>query len=260
MAIITLISDWGLKDHFAGVVKGTILRYDPSIQIVDITHMISPFNFSQASFVLRNSYPDFPDGTIHIIGVNTDESTTQPHVAIFHKGQYFIGADNGIFSLAFDEFPEKVIVIDVIQDNHLFTFSTRDRFVKAACHIASGKRIEDLGYPVNKITERIHFKPVVEQSVIKGKVIYIDGYENLYVNISREVFEKASRQRNFSIKLRNSEYDINKISKSYRDTEPGNSVALFNSTGLLEIAVNEGNASGLLGIYLNDFIRIEFED
>ncbi|MGB4204810.1 MAG: SAM-dependent chlorinase/fluorinase [Bacteroidales bacterium] len=260
MAIITLISDWGLKDHYAGAVKGTILKYDPLIRIVDITHMVDPFNLLQASFVLRNSYPDFPDGTIHIVSVNTDESTKTPHVAIYHKNHYFIGADNGVFSLAFDETPEKIVVIEIIQDNNFFTFSTRDRFVKAAIHLASGKPIESLGYKADEVTKMLHFKPVVEQTVIKGKVIYIDRYENIFVNIAREVFEKAHQQREFTIKLRNSEYNINTISKSYKDVPPGDILALFSSTGFLEIAINEGNASGLLGIDIDDQVRIEFND
>jgi len=260
MPVITLISDWGPRDHYTGSVKGAILRHNPAIQIVDITHEIRPFSILQASFVLRNAYKDFPEGTVHIIGVNTDESEEQPHIAVFHKGHYFIGADNGIFSLAFDGFPEKAIEIGVVQDSDYFTFSTRDRFVKAACHIASGKPIEELGFVRTQLNEKHHFKPVVENSLIKGKVIYVDGYENIFVNITREIFEKIRRRRDFEIQLRHAEYQIVKIHKSYSDVKVGDYVALFGSTGFLEIAINQGNAASLLGIEVDDSIRIEFKD
>jgi len=260
MPVITLISDWGAKDHYSGSVKGAILRYDPNVSIIDITHEISPFNIIQASFVLRNSYRDFPGGTVHIIGVNTDESEQTPHIAVAYNGHFFVGADNGIFSLAFDGAPEKIIEIEVPQDTDFFTFSTRDRFVKAACHIASGKPIEELGHPRSHLTEKHHFQPVVEPSLIKGKVIYIDGYENLFVNITRTLFEQNRRQRAFEIQLRNTEYQISKISNSYSDVGVGEIVALFGSTGYLEIAINQGNAASLLGIEVDDVIRVEFSE
>lgn len=258
MPVITLISDWGSKDHYTGAVKGAILRHDPSIQIIDITHGINPFNILQASFVLRNSYPEFPEGSIHIVGVNTVESRQHPHVAIFHKGQYFIGSDNGIFSLAFDEAPEQITEISIFHDKAFFTFSVRDRFVKAACHIAAGKPIIELGTKRDSLTEKHHFKPVAEPSVIKGKVIYIDRYENVFVNITREIFEKTRGKRPFEIQVRNAEYPVSTISDSYSDVPIGNILALFGSTGYLEIAVNQGNAAGLLGLEVDDIMRIHF--
>jgi S-adenosyl-L-methionine hydrolase (adenosine-forming) len=258
MPIITLISDWGPKAHYTGAVKGAILRQDPTLVVIDITHEVSPFNILQASFVLRNTYKEFPTGTIHILGVNTDESKQHPHVVVINDGHYFIGADNGIFSLALDGSPEKIIEIEIPQDSDLFTFSTRDRFVKVACHIAAGKPVEELGFVRTQITEKHHFNPVIEPSLIIGKVIYIDGYENIFVNITREIFEKNRKQRAFVIQLRQSQYEINKIHTSYSDVGTGDIVAVFGSTGFLEIAINQGNASSLLGIVVDDYIRIEF--
>lgn len=263
MPIITLISDWGLKDHYIAAVKGAILRRDPTIQIIDITHQIEPFSLLQPAFVLRNAYHEFPEGTIHILGVNTVESVIQSHVAIYHKGHFFIGADNGIFSLAFGEIPEKIIVIDIPQDSDYFTFSTRDRFVKAACHLASGKPIEALGFQTKKINERLLFNPVVEQSSIKGKVIFIDGFENLYVNISKQLFDSVCRNREFSIVLRNSEYQVREIYTSYskrnNPEEEGDLVALFGTTGFLEIALNMQKAASMLGVKVDDPVRIDFK-
>lgn len=263
MAIITLISDWGLQDHYIAAVKGAILSRDPSIHIIDITHQIEPFSLMQPAFVLRNAYPEFPEGTIHIMGVNTVESLTQSHIAICHKGHFFIGADNGIFSLALGENPEKIIVIDIPQDSDYFTFSTRDRFVKAACHLASGKPIEGLGFQTKKINEKILFNPVVEPSSIKGKVIYIDGFENLYVNITKDIFESVCRNRKFSIVLRNAEYQVNEIHTYYcknnTHEEEEDIVALFGTTGFLEIALSMQKAASMLGVKVDDPVRIDFK-
>src|SRR5512133_2364165 len=99
MAIITLTSDWGLRDHYTGSVKGAILRQLPDAVIVDISHSIQPHNLNQAAFIVRNSYRNFPEGTIHIIGVIEEASIESPHTLVVHDGHYFIGADNGIFSM-----------------------------------------------------------------------------------------------------------------------------------------------------------------
>ncbi|MEZ5082541.1 MAG: SAM-dependent chlorinase/fluorinase [Bacteroidales bacterium] len=257
MPIITLTSDWGLKDHYAGAVKGAILSKMPEATIVDISHQIPSFEIEQAAFVLKNSYPDFPKGTIHILAVNTEESEKFAHVVIEKDGQYFIGNDNGIFSLLFEEVPENIIELTIAQDSDYFTFSSRDRFVKAAVHLAKGESLTELGSPKSGIVEKILLKPVVDQNVVRGHVMYIDTYENIITNITEPFFKEIRKNRKFSIIFRS--YSISKISQSYTDVPPGEIVALFDSNGYLEIAMNQGNAAGLLGLGYKDMIRIEFE-
>ncbi len=257
MGIITLTSDWGLKDHYAGSVRGTILSQMPKATIIDISHNVPQFNIKEAAFIVRNSYPSFPGGTVHIIGINTEESDIYPHVAAQVDGQYFIGSDNGIFALIFDENPEKIIELDIVQDSDLFTFSSRDRFVKAAIHLASGKKIEELGNVREKLTEKILFRPVIEKDLIKGMVVYVDNYENVITNITRTLFDKSKNGRKFRIMFRGGQ--INKISDSYSEVPVGEILALFGTTGHLEIAMNNGTASSLLGLYMDDSVRIEFE-
>ncbi len=257
MAIITLTSDWGTKDHYLPVVKGRLIKQLPDVNIIDITHDIPPFNSVQAAFVLKNCYREFPDGTIHIIAINTEESDKNPHTVVFADKQYFIGTDDGIFSTILDKKPEKIIEITITQDSDYFTFSTRDRFIKAATHILKKEKIEELGPERKSLNQKIAFKPVTEGNVIKGMVIYVDNYENVITNISQELFEKFSKGKNFRIMLRGEV--ITKLQQSYTDVAPAEIAALFNTSGLLEIAINQGNASSLLGLYLDDTIRIEFE-
>jgi len=259
MSIITLTSDWGLKDHYLSVVKAAILSRLPETIIIDISHQIPPFDLNQASFIIRNCWKGFPKGTVHIIGINTEAGIKSPHTAVEMEGHYFIGADNGIFSLIFDKQPERIIEIEIAQDSEYFTFSTRDVFVKAAVHLLKGNSIEDLGIPRNSLTPCASFQPVITQNAITGKVIYVDVYENVFTNISREMFQQVIKGRHFQIELGYIKNKINRISDSYGDVPEGEIVALFSSTGLLQIAINHGNASGLLGLSIDDIIRIVFE-
>jgi S-adenosylmethionine hydrolase len=258
MAIITLTSDWGRKDHYLAVVKAAILSRMPEAVIVDISHEIPPFDLNQASFILRNSYKFFPKGTVHIIGITTEAGLETPHTAAEYEGQFFVGADNGIFSLLFDNPPSKLVEIDILQDSEYFTFSTRDVFVKAATHLAAGKPIENLGDPREALNPKEAFKPVTSSDLITGKVIYIDNYENVFSNISRELFTRIGKGRPFVIEFSSSRYKINKISHSYSDVADCELLALFSTTGLLQIAINKANASGLLGLKMDDTVRIQF--
>ena len=259
MAIITLTSDWGLKDHYAGSVKGAILRQLPDAQIVDISHQIPAFDLNQAAFIIRNFYASFPEGTIHILAINSEAATDTPHTLVCHHGQYFIGADNGIFSLLFDEKPTKIIELDIIQDSDYFTFPSRDVFVKVACHIASGNPVESLGHPKESLMQRLAFKPVIQEDLIRGKVIYVDNYENVFVNITEKLFTSIVKNRKFAITFRSPNYRITAISKSYKDVNPGEMLALFSTSGYLEIAINQSKASSLLGLKMDQLVLVELE-
>jgi len=258
MAIITLTSDWGTKDHYTAAVKCAILSRDPAITIVDISHTIGNFNLTETAFVLRNAFHHFPEGTIHIIAVNTEASVKHVHAVALYKGHYFIGADNGIFSLIFDEKPEKMIEISIPQDSDYFTFSSRDVFVKVACMIASGASIESTGSPMNDYNRLVAFKPVYEENIIRGVVTYIDSFDNCITNITEAAFKEIGKGRRFTVYFRTDETD--EIKKAYSDVPPGEIVTLFGTTGYLEVAINQGCASGLLGLQIADSVRIDFEE
>ena len=260
MPVITLTSDWGLKDHYHGAVKGAILRRLPDAVIVDVSHNIPPFDLNQAAFIIRNFYRNFPEGTIHILAINTEASIESPHTLVFHNGHYFIGADNGIFSLVFDEKPEMILELDIIQDSDYFTFPTRDVFVKAACHIARGKPVEELGHPRDRLYSRMAFQPVITGNQIRGKVIYVDNYGNAFVNITETIFNSLFKNRKFVLTFRSPSYRITEISKSYQDVHEVEMLALFSSSGYLQIAINRGDACSLLGLKPDTTVLIEDEE
>jgi len=240
-------------------VKGAILRQLPGAVIVDISHQIPPFDLNQAAFIIRNFYRNFPEGSIHILAVNTEASIESPHTLVFHEGHYFLGADNGLFSLIFDRKPETIIELDIIQDSDYFTFSTRDVFVKAACHIAQGKPLSELGHPKEKLYTRMAFQPVITGNQIKGKVIYVDNYGNAFSNITEVLFKSTFKNRKFVITFRSPSYRITEVSKSYQDVHEGEMLALFSTSGYLQIAINRGDASSLLGLRTDTSVLVEEE-
>ena len=258
MPIITLTSDWGLRDPYIASVKGVIYRMASDVLVVDITHEIPSFDLNQTSYILRNSYSSFPAGSVHIIATDSESSIDTPHMAVEYKGHFFIGADNGIFSLIFDDKPDKIIEIDIAQDSDYFTFPSRDIFAKAAVHLAKGQNIESLGTARPAVKRMVPFKPVIEAGLIRGKVIYTDNFGNAITNISQAAFFENVRNKAFIITFLSQRHSISRISKSYRDVNPGEMLALFNTAGMLELAISNGAANSLLGLVVDSNVRIEF--
>lgn len=260
MPIITLTTDLGSTDFYVGSLKGAILSQVADVNIVDITHNVPLYNFSKAAFIVRNCYQDFPQGTIHIIGVSPEIDNETSHLAIYYNGHYFIGADNGMFSLIFDAAPDKIVELTINQDTDKITFPTRDVFSKAACHIARGGTLEVLGRIKNELNIRTLFQATTVNSLIKGMIAYIDSYGNVHTNVSENLFKDFGKGRKFTIYLRSSSYEITKISKTYNETTEGGIVALFSTTGYIEVALNKGNANKLLGLEEMSPFTIEFYD
>ena len=258
MAIITLTSDWGLSDYYVPAVKGAIFSALPDVNVVDITHNIEPFDVRSAAFVVRNCYKNFPKGTIHILAIDTEESVENPHVVVKVNDHYFVGTDNNIFSLIIDQDPYEAVTIEVMQDTDFFTFSTRDRFVKVAVMLYNGASLEEIGLPYT-LKERIEIRPTYDSNSIHGLVNYIDSFENLITNISKSLFEKVGAGRGFTIKLCRRIYKINDIKTSYKSVPEPDVLALFGTHGFLEIAMNHGKASSLLGMERDSAVDIYFE-
>ncbi|MGB4773847.1 MAG: SAM-dependent chlorinase/fluorinase [Daejeonella sp.] len=257
MAIITLTTDLGDKDFYQAALKGSILSQLPNANIVDITHDIAAFNIPQAAFVLKNSFHYFPKNTVHLIGIDSVFNKNTRYIALKYKEHYFIGADNGIFSLLFDEEPSEIVELNIMQDLKFLHFPLSDIFPKAASHLAKGGKLKDIGLPVNNVEQRMTLQPVIEESIIRGSVIYIDSFQNVITNITKELFTKFQRNRDFTLFFRRNE-SISQLSWHYNEVEEGEKLCLFGISNHLEIAINKGNASGLLGLNLGDIVRIEF--
>lgn len=258
MAVITLTSDWSQNDYYLAAVKGQILQIDEKIQIVDLNHSIKPFNTPQAAFVLRNSFQYFPKGSVHINFVNAEPSGNQRYMAVSAHDHYFIGTDNGAFSLIINGPADKAVQLEPLEKNNFTSFPGLLTFTSAACKLIMKKDIDLLGETADQIKERIPLRATIDENQITGTVIYTDSYGNVITNISKELFERIGKNQSFEIYVQSKHYMINRIYPSYSLVPAGELVAVFNSAGLLEIAIHNGNAHKLLNLGINANIRIEF--
>jgi S-adenosylmethionine hydrolase len=260
MHLVTLTSDWNESDYYIGAIKGQILSICPDANIQDLNHQIKPFNTSQAAFVVRNCYPNFPEGTVHIIAVNTEPEKDSLLIAAKIDGHYFLCADNGIIGLIAKDKPQEVISLNKQSDDKPGSFVALSVFTEAACAILKGKKLEELGTRLTDYVSQVPLRATIEKNTVAGSVIYIDSYANAITNISKELFERIGEGKKFEILVQSRHYTIDKINNSYSDTPPGDLLALFNSVGLLEIAIRNGNAAKLLKLNTNSTIRIEFNE
>jgi S-adenosylmethionine hydrolase len=259
MPIITLTTDLGERDIYQAVIKGNILKLLPTANIVDITNSVSAFNIQQAAFILKNSFYYFPELTVHLMGVDTVNNTDTRYLAVKYKNHYFVGADNGIFSLMFDDEPEEIVELNLDQDFKFLHFPLADIFVKASCHLAQNGALTEIGLPVSGFEKKMNLQPVIEKNLIKGGVIFIDSYQNVITNITKDFFNKVQNGRRFRLSFKRNE-TIDQLSWHYNEVPEGEKLCLFGISNHLEIAINKGNASGLLGLALGDSVIIEFFD
>jgi len=258
MSIITLTTDLGDKDIYQAALKGSILRILPTVNMVDITHSVAAFNIQQAAFILKNSFYYFPEETVHLLGIDTVYSDDTKFLAIRYRNHYFVGTDNGIFSLIFDEEPEEIVEIDILQDLKFLHFPLADILAKAACYLADGKALQEIGIPVESIEKKMTLQPAVERNQIRGMVIYIDSFQNVITNITKDFFNRVQEGRRFVLYFKRNE-TITHLSWHYNEVPEGEKLCLFGISDHLEIAINKGNASGLLGLNLGDSVIIDFQ-
>ena len=275
MSVITLTTDFGIKDHYVGSVKGALFNELENVNIVDVSHNISPFNIVEAAYIVENSYKNFPEGSIHIIGVDSEKTIEQSHLVIKLDNHFFICANNGIMSLLASKInPEKIIEINIHNDK-VTTFSVIDVFVKIAAHIYRGGSIDLVGNQIFKLKELYNLNPILNEksNEISGNVIYVDNYDNVVTNISKKNFIEFGKSRSFEINARN--YIFKEIVSSYGNAirfdikkenrkEIGKKIALFNKSNYLELSIYKSNpetfggAASLFGLNYRDVITIKF--
>ncbi|HEY1024264.1 MAG TPA: SAM-dependent chlorinase/fluorinase [Sphingobacteriaceae bacterium] len=258
MAIITLTTDLGSKDFYQAALKGSILTLLPTVNLVDISHDIPAFNIQQAAFVLKNAFHYFPKDTVHLIGIDSVFNESTRYLALKHKGHFFVGSDNGIFSLLFDETPDEIVELNIMQDLKFLHFPLSDILSKAAVHLAKGGALQEIGIPASALEEKMTLHPVIEQNILRGSVIYIDSFQNVITNITKDLFTRLQQNRNFTLYFKRNE-TISNLSWHYNEVPEGEKLCLFGISNHLEIAINKGNASGLLGLQIGDIVRIEFQ-
>ncbi len=262
MSIITLTTDFGLKDPFVGIMKGVILSICPQVTLIDLTHNITPQNIKEATFVLAGAYRFFPKGTIHVIVVDPGVGSQRRPLLAETPNHFFIAPDNGVLELIYQK--EKVKVYHLNRSEYFLpqisaTFHGRDIFAPVAAHLAHGVSPNALG---EEITDFVRLNwPYPESSGrrLRGEVVYIDRFGNLITNISKEDFAKFIKPfgQPASLRIHIKDITLDHISPFYLAERPGTILALWDSSDYLEIACCLGNAKERLGVGVGEIVVVE---
>ncbi len=252
MPVITLTTEWRPDDIYNGIIKGKLCSLCPGTSIIDNAGSIQPFNISHAAFIVRNTFLNYPPGSIHILCVHSEASRNEEYLAVKSKGHYFIGTDNGIFFLILNSEPDEIVSIDRSGSG-----DELDLYARTAAGICSGRKLSQLGKTLGKISERLPIRATIDRDNIIGSIIFIDSYGNAISNITREVFYRVFTGKEFRILIQSNKNFTEQISETYGDVPAGELLARFNALDLLEVSINGDNVSELLSLNIGSTIRID---
>ncbi|MCK7555609.1 SAM-dependent chlorinase/fluorinase [Chitinophaga sedimenti] len=247
MSVITLTSDIGLQDYLVAATKGQLLQTCPDARVMDISHRISPFNLPQAVYIFKSAFEYYPAGTFHIVLINLFDKKHDHMLIARYKDQYICTADNGFITMIAGNQAQEIIRMPLDPALSKTTLNVTAAFAETISKMCNGAHLSELGEKADDIIVKNNLQPLTGDDYIEGQIIHIDNFENVIVNITREQFEAQRKNRRFGIMFRRNE-TINAISETYSDVPEGQKVAMFNSAGYLEIAINKGNAAGLFGL------------
>lgn len=247
--IITLTSDFGQQDHYVSTMKAVILGIAPDSRLIDISHEIPPQDVMAGAWVVRNATPYFPDNTIHLVVVDPGVGTQRHPVALKIGNHYYVGPDNGIFSLVADQQDYQACKLtnkDFWMSDQSNTFHGRDIFAPVAAHLSNGIPFHQLGEELKELVTYRWAKPIADKDGIQGWILHIDRFGNLISNIPQEMIDKVIGEKRMKIYVGNTILDH--FEESYGFVEDGEPVAYIGSSGMLEVAISKGNASEMLSV------------
>lgn len=268
--IITLTTDFGTSDVYVGVMKGVILSINPDVEIIDITHSVSPQDIYEAAFTIRAAYRYFPKDTIHVVVVDPGVGSERQPIVCQTDIAYFVCANNGVLSRVLQDIetddtntPKSVVIENAsyILPQVSNTFHGRDIFSPVAAHLSLGVALSQFGTPIQDL---VRFTVPTIQTIdntLTGQIIKIDSFGNLITNISEDTLtafllsvSNDAEAVDFEIIAGNT--SITKLNSFYAESEAGEPLAIIGSFGLLEIAINLGNAETVLGMKRDDRIVV----
>ncbi|HET8864683.1 MAG TPA: SAM-dependent chlorinase/fluorinase [Gracilimonas sp.] len=247
--IITITTDFGLQDHYVSAMKAVMLGIATNARFVDISHEIPPQDIMAGAWVVRNTAFLYPPNTVHLVVVDPGVGTSRHPVALKVKDQYFVGPDNGIFSLFFNQYDYEAYKLNnktYWREGVSKTFHGRDIFAPVAAHLSNGVELEDLGEPIEELVTYHWAVPIADKDGLQGWVVHIDRFGNLITNISEELIDDHLEKKNVKIYVGNTM--LNKIVTTFGDVEEGEPAAFIGSSGMLEIGINKGNAGRMLSV------------
>lgn len=257
--VVTLTTDFGDRDYYVGALKGSVLNKcfqteTVAPNFIDISNTIKNYDIVHAAQTLKNAWHFFPESTIHVVCVDNSEKKKARYIAFEFKNHFFVGPDNGVFSLIFDDLP-KHVHSKKLEGIH---FSIINQVLASAVtEILTHNNLEHWGELTTKYDKKFLLKPVITPHQIRGCVLYIDSYQNILTNISREIFDTVGKGRAFNLYFKRHE-PIKQLSSYYNDVSVGETLCLF-SNDLLEISIYLGKAAELHGLKVDDTVQIDFE-
>ncbi len=248
MAVITLLTDFGLADFYVAEMRGVLLSRAPDCTLVDISHSIAPGDVRAAAYILGRTWHRFPEGTIHVAVVDPGVGTSRAALALRAGGHFFVGPDNGLFGSALHAMPVEIVSLPT-PDGAAPTFHGRDVFAPAAAALACGAPLATLGAPFTAIPERVTIaEPHYEGKSVVGEVVYVDRFGTLITNLTAEQVPPYAT-------LAVEDLDVGPLRRTFGDVPTGGLLAFLGSGGAVEIAVRDGSAARRLGIGVGGQVR-----
>lgn len=252
MTLITFTSDFGQSDHYVAFTKAKILREHPEAQIIDVSHGVKPFDLAHMAHVVQSVFREFPEGTIHLLGNETNSQKAQSYIIAKIEQHIFVGPNNGVMSLISEKQPEAVIEVDL---------PVAQGFVGLPAivgKLAKGTPMEELGQPTDDFNRYVARKAKATKREISGHVIHTDHYGNLITNIEKTDFDILSANKPYRIVFGRD--SVTAVNQSIPEVEPGEVFFIFNSNGRLMLGINQGHGGQLLGLEYDSPIVIQFEE
>jgi len=254
MPLITFTSDFGNGDHYVAAVKAAMLNREASVRIIDLSHDIRPYDVPHLAFTINSVFRLFPKGTIHLIGINNTNSSDQ-YLAVELEDHVFLLPDNGLVGLLSNQQPSKAVILKAESPS---LFPACDLLAPIALAIYKGAGIDSFGESTSEYLSLVSRKVKAIKKEISGHIIHVDHFGNLISNIKKIDFDILSKDKTFKIRI--GKNSSNNIHQKYQEVDPGEIFYIFNNLGFLEIGINQGNGSQLLGLGFDVAVNIQFEE
>jgi S-adenosyl-L-methionine hydrolase (adenosine-forming) len=250
--VVALLTDFGVRDHYAGTMKGVVLGICPETSLVDISHDVPPHDVLSASLELAASYKYFPAGTVFLVVVDPGVGSARRPLAAEAGDYRFVAPDNGVLSAVFKEAPPRRVVElterRFARPTVSRTFEGRDRFAPAAAWLAKGTDVRALGRTLTDYLRLAIPDPVVTDREVRGEVLRVDRFGNLITNIDRRSFDRLGRPGDVTLEILAAEHRVGRLVSTYAEITAGEVCSLFGSTEHLEVAANSASAAETLGL------------
>jgi S-adenosyl-L-methionine hydrolase (adenosine-forming) len=258
--IVTFTTDFGIQDHFVGVMKGVVLGINSEAVVIDICNTVPPYDVLAGALTIGQAYSYYPAGTVHVVVVDPGVGTARRPI-VADTGKYvFVGPDNGVLSLVFER-QERVTVRHVTAEHYFLrpvstTFQGRDIFAAVAGHVSRGVDLARLGDPVSDYVRLQVPQPRLEEKRIVGTVLKFDRFGNIVTNIGRRAVAQFTSMHPDGFVIRLGSTDISHLRSAYAQAAAGELFGILGSMGYLEIATNRGSAAEISGAKLGDVVEL----